>query len=118
MSTASISAAGPNDLIAWQTEEQVYFAKLNIGNHATPESIAAPGEAHDRKHPAVTGNSRGQVLLAWTEGTGWKRGGSIAWQVFDSAGKPTGVRGAASDLPVWDLVAAYADARGGFNIIY
>ena len=118
MSTEYISQSGENGLIAWQTEEQVYFAKVTHGNHDLSREIAAPGEARDRKHPAVAGNSRGEVLLAWTEGTGWKRGGSIAWQVFDSAGKPTDVRGTASGLPMWDVVAAYADPRGGFTVIY
>jgi len=118
MSTAYISEIGGNDLIAWQTEQQVYFAKVARGEQELSARFAAPGLGRDRKHPAVAGNARGKVLLAWSEGTGWKRGGSIAWQVFDIAGKPTEVRGTASDLPVWDVVAVYANPSGGFTIIY
>jgi hypothetical protein len=118
MSTDYINQAGENGLIAWQTEEQVYFAKVTNANQELSPGIAPPNQGHYRKHPAVAGNTRGEVLLTWTEGTGWKRGGSIAWQVFDNTGKPTEVRGTAPDLPVWDVVAAYADPRGGFTVIY
>ena len=49
--------------------------------------------AANRKHPAVAGNARGETILVWTEGTGWQKGGSLAWQVFDRAGRPIGPEG-------------------------
>jgi hypothetical protein len=118
MSTDYISEAGKNTLIAWQTEAQVYFATVSSRGLKVSAAVPAPGTGIGRKHPAVIGNSKGQVLFAWTDGTGWKRGGSIAWQVFDKEGRPTDVKGTASDLPVWDLVAAFQDPSGGFSIIY
>jgi hypothetical protein len=118
MSTDFISQAGENALIAWQTEEQVYFATVASGGRKLSVAVPAPGQGSDRKHPAVIGNSRGEILFAWTEGTGWKRGGSLAWQVFDKEGRPTEIKGSVPGLPAWDLVAAFPDPRGGFNIIY
>jgi hypothetical protein len=79
---------------------------------------AAPGEANGRKYPSVTGNSRGETLLAWAEGMKWGKGGSIAWQVFDKNGEPEGAIGHADGVPSWSLVAAFARPDGGFTLVY
>jgi hypothetical protein len=118
MSTDYISEAGENTLIAWQTEAQVYFATVAGYGQKLSAPIPAPGAGSGRKFPVVIGNSKGQVLLAWTDGTGWKRGGTVAWQVFDKEGRATEVKGSVPDLPMWDSIAAFQDASGGFNIVY
>ena len=80
--------------------------------------VAPPGSAK-RKHPVAVANAAGEVLLAWTEGTGWQRGGTVAWQLFDATGKPTDVKGReAGGVPVWGLVAAVAQANGSFVIFH
>ncbi len=82
----------------------------------TPQ--AAPGAGRGRKHPALAFNAKGEMLLAWTEGTGWQKGGSLAWQVFDKAGKPTEDKGRAErGIPVWGLPTVVATAEG-FTIIH
>jgi hypothetical protein len=118
MTTEYVSQAEADVLIAWQTQEQVYYATVSRGTHKLSDPVAAPGPGNDRKFPAAVSNSRGDVLLAWTEGTAWKRGGSLAWQVFDKQGRPSEVKGGAPGVPVWSLVAAFSDPRGGFCIIY
>lgn len=110
-------AEGPGGVeAAWETQRQVYFAPVTSGKVQT--AIAVPGAAEDRRFPALAINSRGETLLAWTEGMGWKKGGSAAWQVFDSKGQPEGERGSAPGVPVWSLVAAFARPGGGFVIVY
>jgi len=118
MSTDFISQSGSKILIAWETAGQVFYADVVPGTDRVTDPVAAPGPGSDRKHPAVAGNSRGQTLLAWTKGTAWQRGGSVEWQVFDGAGRPTKAKGTALGVPVWGLVAAYARPDGGFTIIY
>jgi hypothetical protein len=118
MTTDYVSQAEADVLIAWQTQDQVYYATVSRGTHKLSNAVAAPGPGNDRKFPAAVSNSRAEVLLAWTEGTAWKRGGSLAWQVFDKQGRPSEVKGSAPGVPVWGLVAAFADPRGGFCIIY
>ena len=71
-----------------------------------------------RKHPAVAVNSKGETLLVWTEGMGWNKGGSVAWQVFDKAGQPTAEHGRSTGVPVWSLVAAFTRPDGRFVIVY
>lgn len=118
MSTATIVRAGSNGdvLAAWETEWQVYFAAYREGEASAP--IAAPGATGKRKHPVVAANSSGETILVWTEGTGWKKGGSLAWQVFDRKGNPTGEKGSADGVPVWSLAAVFAQPDGNFTIVY
>jgi hypothetical protein len=118
MSTAALGEAEGSALAAWETEEQVYWARIDrkTGKHTPP--VASPGTAKLRKHPAVAGNSHGETILVWTEGMGWKRGGLLAWQVFDAEGKPTTEKGRADGVPVWSLVTVFTRPEGGFTILY
>jgi hypothetical protein len=118
MSSESFAAAASGVLAAWETEKQVYFTRIDPATGKAGAPVPAPGSADPRKHPAVAGNAKGETLLAWTEGMGWKKGGSLAWQVFDSAGRPTGEKGEAPGVPVWSLIAAFARPDGGFTIVY
>ncbi|HEV2667701.1 MAG TPA: hypothetical protein VG324_22490, partial [Blastocatellia bacterium] len=114
---SSVTAA-PDDkrtLAAWENDGQVYF--LAIGS-SSQKPVAAPALTGKRKHPAIATNARGETILVWTEGTGWKKGGSLAWQVFDKNGKPLGEMGAAQGVPVWGLATAVAEADGKFTVIY
>ena len=57
--------------------------------------------------------------MAWTEGTGWQRGGALAWQVFDRSNRPTPDKGRIEGgIPVWSLPTAVTRPDGGFTIIH
>jgi len=64
-----------------------------------------PGAGSNRKHPAIATARNGLTLLVWTEGTGWNKEGSLAWPLFDEAGRPLGARGGSSGLPAGDFAA-------------
>jgi hypothetical protein len=116
MSTVSLTEAAGRVLVSWETQGQVFFAPVDMSTLKPGKTISAPGPAAKRKHPSIAGNSRGQTLLAWTEGTGWKRGGSIAWQVFDAAGRPVSGKADAAAIPAWDFASA-AGGSGEFLLI-
>lgn len=122
MTTNYISAADQRVFSAWETAGQVYFDEIDPRSFALSAPFFAPGQspspANDRKHPAVAANSRGQVLLTWTEGTAWAKGGSLAWQLYDEAGKPIGATGHTNGVPVWGLPSIVADRTGNFTIFY
>ena len=115
MSTASIASSRAATVFGWETAGQVYLGELGSGE---VRRVAAPGDGGKRKHPSVAVNDRGETLLVWTEGTGWNRGGSLAWQLFDRSGKPIGEAGAAPGVPVWSLAAAIAHPDGSFEVLY
>jgi hypothetical protein len=118
MSSEAFAEGAGVVVFAWETKGQVYFSHINLATGNRSDPIAAPGTGQGRKHPAVAVNARGEILLAWTEGMGWNRGGALAWQVFDKDGTPTQEQGRADGVPVWSLVAAFARPDGRFAILY
>jgi hypothetical protein len=118
MTSMSLAATGARVFGAWETAGQVYFGGIDTIAARIPDPIAAPGEPGTRKHPRLAIRANGEALLVWTEGTAWARGGSLAWQVFDSAGKPTSTRGTASGVPVWSFAAPIARPDSAFTVFY
>ena len=119
MSTMALVEGSNGVVAAWETDGQIYFASSKPGTTAFTEPRAAPGDGQGRKHPALAINARGDLLLAWTEGTGWQQGGSLAWQVYDRDGKPTEQKGRVDrGIPVWSLPAAVAHSDGTFTILH
>ncbi len=118
MSSFALGEFGGTVLAAWESAGQVRFTHIDpaSGKHSKP--ITVPGQGGRRKHPVIAGNAKGETILVWTEGIGWNRGGSLAWQVFDKDGRPTSVRGKADGVPTWSLVAVFTRPDGGFTIIY
>jgi hypothetical protein len=99
---------------AWETGGQVYFENLSQPNGVP---LSAPGGGKDRKHPRIAIAPNGEMLMVWTQGTGWQRGGSLAWQVFGRNGKPVGDMRIQPGVPVWSF-AAVAAKPNGFVIFY
>jgi hypothetical protein len=122
MCVMSTSAFNPNSsrvLAAWQTGEQVYWSDASKALAAEGNASAPPGAARDRKHPAIATIKSGEVLLAWTEGTAWNKGGRLAWQLFKSDGKPVeGSAGTSDDLPAWGSPAVFVARDQHFVVLY
>ena len=118
MSTMAFAEGDGGVLAAWETSGQVYFSSAGLDSSPKSRAIGAPGNVTGRKHPALAVNALGETILVWTEGMGWNRGGSVAWQVFDKSGRPTRARGRADGVPVWSLVAVFAQPSGDFTILY
>ena len=99
---------------AWETGGQVYFENLSQPNGIP---LSAPAEGKGRRHPRIAIAPNGEMLMVWTEGTGWQRGGSLAWQVFGRNAKSVGDIRVQPGVAVWrfDAVAAKPD---GFVILY
>jgi hypothetical protein len=118
MSSESL-AEGPSGVTAaWETDGRVYFSRIDPKTLEPSRPVAPPGGG-DRKHPAVAVNAKGETLLAWAEGTGWQRGGALAWRVFDPSGRATRESGRIENgVPVWGLPTVVARPDGGFTIIH
>jgi hypothetical protein len=118
MSSESFAEGSADVLAAWETEEQAYFGLVDPATGRLSRPTAAPGSAGKRKYPAVAGNSAGETIFVWTEGMGWKKGGSLAWQIYNKSGEPTSEHGKAEGVPAWSLVAAFARPGGRFTVLY
>jgi hypothetical protein len=101
---------------AWETQGQVYWTTINGDSVGVIK--AAPGTGEKRKHPRLAVNQRGETILVWTEGTGFGKGGSIAWQLYDADGKPMGDRGSAPGLPAFSFASVFARPTGEFVVLY
>ena len=118
MSSMDIVESGRTLAGAWETGGQIYWARLDCEGRCESQPLAAPGEGKGRKHPRLAVNQDGEVLLVWTEGTGWQKGGSLAWQMYDPSGQPTGSKGQHPGIPTWSFAAVMARRDNGFSILY
>jgi hypothetical protein len=116
MSTFALADAGTGVAAAWETAEQVYSATLDPSTGTVRDIGAVPGSG-SRKHPSLAVNAAGDRLLAWTEGTAWKRGGTFAWRLTNRAGTELAHSADAGPVPVWGLVSAVARPDGSFVIL-
>ena len=115
MSSAFLSEANSVVLAAAETHGRIFFIRVDrkTGRVSAPISPEVKG-----KHPVVVGNAAGEVLLAWTEGTAWAKGGAVAWQLYDTTGNPTSGQGRVDGVPAWSLVSAFAKPDGSFVVLY
>ncbi|MEX2214913.1 MAG: hypothetical protein WD768_12335 [Phycisphaeraceae bacterium] len=130
MSSAAAWLTGPSKAIAWEAQGRVSFAQIEELKAVHPretkvtEPVAAPRADARRntpqKHPSIATDKDGRVLLAWSEGVTWGKGGNVLWQVFDADGKPVADQAGtiANGVPVWSLVAACAKPGGGFILFH
>ncbi|MBV9038109.1 MAG: hypothetical protein JO182_26715 [Acidobacteriaceae bacterium] len=114
MSSMAFSEAAGQIEGAWETGGQVYFENLTKANAAP---VSAPGESKGHKHPRLASGSDATTLMTWTEGTGWARGGSLAWQLYDGTGNSIGQKGTVVGVPTWSFGAVLAKPHG-FIVIY
>lgn len=116
MSTSMISEGKVNTWAAWETKGLVYFAAL--GNLKDVQPLKPVEEGNKNKHPALAQNDAGEVLLAWSTGSGWNKAGTLTYQLFDGAGKPLGVPVVGEQMPVWSKPTVVANLRGDFVVLY
>ena len=106
MSSMSMAAAGAQTRAVWEADGKIFSALLG----GTSSAIAVSGDK--ARHPALATNASGEAVIAWSVGTGWQRGGGLAWQLLDAEGNPAGQPGSARGMPVWGSAAAYAESKG------
>ncbi len=116
MSTASIHPNASGALLAWEKAGQIWWTSLTAGQVET--SVAIPGDGGSRKHPSITSDETGQILVAWAEGTRWARGGDLAWQLYspERVARESGRLDGA--IEPWSRAAVVARPGGGFYVIH
>lgn len=114
MSTAAIASAGDGLLIAWQGEQGLHWTTAKRGKPGKPVPFGARGA----KHPCLAQGTDGTIAVVRTEGTGWNKGGSLHWQLYDAKGTALGDPGRHDGVPVWSIPTVVADTPGHFSVWY
>jgi hypothetical protein len=118
MSSESLFDTPSGVLAAWETNGQIAYARIDPQSLVASRPVSPPGGGN-RKHPAVAANVNGETIIVWAEDTGWQRGGSVAWRIFDRSGRATRELGRVKDgIPTWSLPAVVALPDGSFVIIH
>lgn len=117
MSSFEAQFLGANTLIgAWETAGQIHWQRVATEKPGPIKPRVIAGE-RAIKHPVIAANDRGETLVAWTVGTGWQRGGSLAWQILDAQDKII-EEGRSDGVPAWGSLAAVAEPGGQFSLWY
>ena len=115
--TAFAAGADGGVWVAWETKGQIYFAPADAPEKAVAPPFAGYGKTR-RKNPAIAANPRGETLLAWGEGEGFRAGGKLHWMIFDKSGKPTGEKGQPGEIPESSMPAVVVLPNGAFALVY
>jgi hypothetical protein len=113
MSSAAFVQTSNGVLGAWETEGNIFIGQL--GGKGEPTKIAKHAR---QRHPALAVNKAGEVLVTWSENTGWKKAGKFAFEVLAKDGQRIPTHGGQQSVPVWSLTAAYALPDGSFEILH
>jgi hypothetical protein len=112
MSLPALNPGAAGIQCAWETGGELW----GQGSPDAAPTLLVPGPG--ARHPSLASNVRGETLLVWSEGTGWNRGGTLGWRLFDAEGKPTAAGGTRPDLPVWSFPAVATRSDGTFVVAY
>lgn len=115
MSSAFVSQSERGVLVAAETHGRVFYVRIDPGAGKVSEPISPEAKG---QHPVAIANKKGEILLVWTEGTTWAKGGSVAWQLYNNTGTPLSGINRAEGLPAWSLPAAFTEPSGDFVIVY
>ncbi len=112
MSSASVIADGDDHTRgAWESEGTVFTSRLD--GEIEPVAVSGKGA----RHPALARNVDGEILVSWSIGTGWNRGGELGWALLDRGGRPVEPGGTRPGIPAWGASAAWAEGNA-FVVIY
>ena len=117
MSSEAFVANSKHVFASWETEKQVHFGTATNSGVLLSQFVVSSAGSNE-KYPALAANHYGDLLVTWTEGMGWKRGGSVHWAVLDNSGKRMAGEAAHDGVPAWSLVATYSRPDGSFVILY
>lgn len=113
MTTAAWLPTSKGANAIWITEFKINYAGQGLeGINLSPTTSKAM-----QNHPRVARNTAGEMLLLWTEGSMWGKGGELVTQNLSANSKPLSTP-QKQPLPTWSYGACAALPDGRFAVIY
>ncbi len=118
MSAAAFAQTPGGIAGAWEAKGNIHLGWFGTGKPSVKNSTLIHRKAYQR-HPSIATNRDGSMVVAWSENTGWKKGGGLAWRIYDAKSKPTDQQGQRPHgVPKWSFAAAVAHPDGSFEILH
>lgn len=95
---------------AWERQGQIVLGLFPAASSKPAKFSTAMRGPSQRKHPVLAAARDGSLLIAWTEGTGWNKGGTLAWQIVDQdlTLNSSSTLVTAGRVPVWSFCSVAA----------
>lgn len=117
MSSMSFAEGVGGVYASWETDGQVYFARVGEAGGPAGRMVPAVVTPGKRKHSYVAVNRDGQVLMIWVEGSGWQKGGRLCGRLFDARGRAMPEVLELGECPTWSMGAVFARKDGSFVVV-
>lgn len=119
MSSAAFAEGPSGVLLATETETRVEVRLLLSGSQKLKKQPGIESGNRNGKHPSLSMNRQGDTILVWSEGAGWKNGGSLKWELHDQTGQLlSSSNGEGLSVPEWSFASAATRSDGSFVIVY
>ena len=114
LSTCRLVQASDGPSAVWISKGRVQWASL--GSPDRSQTLSESGKSAN--HPVWVPLGRtGSAVVAWTEGTGWQRGGGLAWSTLRSGTLDPNIQ-RLPGVPVWGAVAGWAESDSVVTLLY
>lgn len=114
MSSATIARTSSGLVVATESGGRIRIQFIDDAVEGGP--AAMPVDLGGGKHPSVAYGGD-EVLVAWAEGAGWQKGGTLRWKRLSLESREVIDSGGGEDVPDWSYPAA-AHKDGPRFIIY
>ena len=119
MSSASMTDSDGGLLVATERISKIEVLKMDSVLEGKRELSFIPRGMRDGKHPSLAANEQGDQIIVWAKGAGWKKGGTLKWQVYDRQGQLTSEsRTERVGIPAWSFASTVTRSDGRFVVIY
>ena len=116
MSSAAIASGSTGTFGAWETGGLIRYCML--GNQLKTTVLSPQSQEDGSRHPSMAIGDDHYTLLTWSEGTGWNRGGGVAWEITHPDNKLSRSGKMRESVPVWSFPSGFFVPEKGFTIVY
>ncbi len=121
LSTTRLGWAVGSPVAVWLSEGRIRLGQMGqTGRTNGGDRVRAVSEPGRKANHLVVVplEGSGSLVVAWTEGTAWQRGGDLAWRTVGADASQDSPVQRLPGVPVWGSVAAWREADGHVTVLY